>query len=167
MSLDLHTPPAGRSKRLISRFVMAATSAALISGAKALPASAATTPSVRPTTANILTGDDTVEYGGDGTPQPGDLPGEGGDTTVTYGGDSSTYYGVGTFANFGDDHAFPEVFRQGASGGQNYDPKNPHRSGAGGAYGSETCEQGYVWRGSYDGDSLCVTPAERDAAQNQ
>ncbi|MER6316591.1 hypothetical protein ABT237_22910 [Streptomyces sp. NPDC001581] len=150
MSQDLHTPPAGRSKRRISCFVMAATSAAFISGAIVLPASAATMPSVRPAAGSVLAGDD----------------------TVTYGGDSSSYYGAGTFSHFGDESATPLGLiggsgGKGGSGGDHYDPKNPHRSGFGGAYGSETCEQGYVWRGSYDGDSLCVTPAERDMAQNQ
>ncbi|MFF4448743.1 hypothetical protein [Streptomyces sp. NPDC001502] len=167
MSHDLHIQPAVRSKRRISRFVMAATSAAFLSGAIVLPASAATMPSVRPATGSILAGAATVTYGDDSS---GDATGPPvGDETVTYGGDSSTYYGPGTFAHFGDESVTP-VGLVGASGGKgptNYDPSNPHRTGSGGAYGSETCEHGYVWRGSYDGDSLCVTPTERDMAQNQ
>ena len=27
------------------------------------------------------------------------------------------------------------------------------------------CKSGYVWRDSYDGDGLCVTPAERTRAE--
>jgi hypothetical protein len=29
---------------------------------------------------------------------------------------------------------------------------------------AEPCKPGYVWRDKFDGDALCVTPAERDAA---
>ncbi|MEV7442384.1 hypothetical protein AB0O22_14660 [Streptomyces sp. NPDC091204] len=39
---------------------------------------------------------------------------------------------------------------------------NPHRQPGGGAYGPDTCQPGYVWRDSFDGDSYCVTPATRD-----
>jgi hypothetical protein len=36
---------------------------------------------------------------------------------------------------------------------------------AAGAYGPDTCRQGYVWRESFVGDTVCVTPAERARAK--
>ena len=38
----------------------------------------------------------------------------------------------------------------------------------GGAYGPQTCKQGYVWREAFDGDTVCVTPERRSEtlAQN-
>jgi hypothetical protein len=39
-----------------------------------------------------------------------------------------------------------------------------HRSPDGGAYGPDTCLQGYVWRDAVSGDHVCVTPATRDQA---
>jgi hypothetical protein len=36
---------------------------------------------------------------------------------------------------------------------------------AAGAYGPDTCRQGYVWRESFPGDTVCVTPAERARAK--
>ncbi|MFE9634316.1 hypothetical protein [Streptomyces sp. NPDC006463] len=76
---------------------MALTSAAFVSGAVALPASAATTPESQPSTVSLRSDD------------------------------------------------------------------NPNREP--GAYGPNTCNPGYVWRDSYDGDALCVTPAERAKGQ--
>ncbi len=38
-----------------------------------------------------------------------------------------------------------------------------HRSPNGGAYGPDTCVNGYVWREAFDGDTICVTPDERSA----
>jgi hypothetical protein len=37
-----------------------------------------------------------------------------------------------------------------------------------GAYGSNSCKQGYVWRNAFNGDAVCVTPNIRDdvAAEN-
>jgi len=35
----------------------------------------------------------------------------------------------------------------------------------GGAYGPDTCLNGYVWRGAFPGDHVCVTSAVRDQAQ--
>lgn len=32
----------------------------------------------------------------------------------------------------------------------------------GGAYGPDTCVQGYVWRGATDTDHVCVVPQTRD-----
>lgn len=37
-------------------------------------------------------------------------------------------------------------------------------AGAAGAYGPDTCRQGYVWREAYAGDHVCVTPAVREQA---
>lgn len=31
-------------------------------------------------------------------------------------------------------------------------------------YGPYTCQQGYVWRDAYNGDTVCVTPGDRDTA---
>jgi hypothetical protein len=38
------------------------------------------------------------------------------------------------------------------------------RSPFGGAYGPNTCLQGYVWRDAFPGDVACVLPAARDQA---
>lgn len=35
---------------------------------------------------------------------------------------------------------------------------------AGGAYGPDTCRQGYVWREAFPGDHVCVTPKTRSQA---
>jgi hypothetical protein len=35
---------------------------------------------------------------------------------------------------------------------------------AGGAYGPDTCQVGYVWREAYPGDHTCVTPNQRGRA---
>ncbi len=37
----------------------------------------------------------------------------------------------------------------------------------GGAYGPNTCRQGYVWREAFAGDTVCVTPYERTQAQQE
>jgi len=34
----------------------------------------------------------------------------------------------------------------------------------GGAYGPDTCRQGFVWRDAFPGDNVCVIPASRDRA---
>nr|WSW49888.1 hypothetical protein OG296_43545 [Streptomyces sp. NBC_01001] len=46
------------------------------------------------------------------------------------------------------------------------DGSNPHRQPGGGAYGPSTCKPGYVWREKFKGDTLCVTPAERQQAKS-
>jgi hypothetical protein len=35
---------------------------------------------------------------------------------------------------------------------------------AGGAYGPDTCQQGYVWREAFPGDHTCVRPSQRGRA---
>lgn len=130
------TPRHARPERRTSRSLLAFASAAFISGAVALPASAATAPAARPLVAGVLsdtpgTDDDTFEYGGDvGRRDGGDL------------------FGGGLIGG------------NGGNGGS-----NPYRDPAGGAYGPDTCLQGYVWRESFDGDTQCVTPGERDVAK--
>ncbi|WP_327364308.1 hypothetical protein [Streptomyces sp. NBC_01296] len=47
------------------------------------------------------------------------------------------------------------------------DGSNPHRQPGGGAYGPDTCMPGYVWRDSFDGDTLCVTPTARQRVHDQ
>lgn len=37
----------------------------------------------------------------------------------------------------------------------------------GGAYGPETCRQGWVWRDAYDGDTVCVSGQTRDETAQQ
>jgi len=37
---------------------------------------------------------------------------------------------------------------------------------AAGAYGPDTCRQGYVWREAFPGDHVCVTPAQRARARH-
>ncbi len=36
-----------------------------------------------------------------------------------------------------------------------------------GAYGADTCKQGFVWREAVAEDTICVTPAERTLARRQ
>jgi hypothetical protein len=36
-----------------------------------------------------------------------------------------------------------------------------------GAYGPDTCKDGYVWREAFADDTVCVTPAERTKARKQ
>lgn len=43
---------------------------------------------------------------------------------------------------------------------------DPNRRPGGGAYGPYTCKAGFVWRDSYEGDHLCVTPDERKKAHD-
>jgi hypothetical protein len=40
----------------------------------------------------------------------------------------------------------------------------PQKALASGAYGADTCRQGYVWREAFDGDHVCVTPGTRAQA---
>ncbi|MFC9296682.1 hypothetical protein ACFTWH_16050 [Streptomyces sp. NPDC057011] len=140
-----------QAKRCVLRAGMALTSAAFVSGAIALPASAATAPVTRPSVLDVLSdtasGGEDFDFGGMG--DPGIIRGEGG--AGGEGGDGIIWGKGGA----------------GGSPGDGYDPKNPWRNPRGGAYGPNTCLQGYVWRDSYDGDTFCVTPGERDAAQNQ
>ncbi|QES56615.1 hypothetical protein DEJ51_22550 [Streptomyces venezuelae] len=44
---------------------------------------------------------------------------------------------------------------------------NPYQEPDGGAYGPYTCQPGYVWRDSFDGDTLCTTPEVRDRVHAQ
>ncbi|MFJ6761100.1 hypothetical protein ACIQNK_39615 [Streptomyces sp. NPDC091273] len=54
-----------------------------------------------------------------------------------------------------------DVFGPGGTGGQGGDGGPTAHRDPNGAYGPSSCEQGYVWRDKYDGDSICVTPQER------
>ncbi len=36
-----------------------------------------------------------------------------------------------------------------------------------GAYGADTCKNGFVWREAFSEDTVCVTPAERTKARKQ
>ncbi|MFF8271840.1 hypothetical protein ACF059_31365 [Streptomyces sp. NPDC016562] len=144
MSHTTHRPRHARPTRRTSRYLLAFASAAFISGAIAVPASAATAPAAPSAVAGVLsdipgTNDDTTEYGGYTGPSDtgGILRGGSGGKG---GNDDTTEYGGNTGAN-------------------------PYRDPVGGAYGPDTCLQGYVWRESYDGDTQCVTPAERDVAK--
>lgn len=38
---------------------------------------------------------------------------------------------------------------------------------AGGAYGPDTCKDGFVWRDAFPDDHVCVTPGERTKARKQ
>jgi hypothetical protein len=53
-----------------------------------------------------------------------------------------------------------EAKAQNANGANN-------RVAGGGAYGPNTCRNGYVWREAFGGDVVCVTPYERQKAKNQ
>ncbi|MFE6836367.1 hypothetical protein ACFVFI_16255 [Streptomyces sp. NPDC057705] len=146
MSQDRQTPAAAaQSKRRIARCMMALTSAAFISGVIALPASAATAPALRTAVPGVLSDvppadEDNVDFGG----------GAGPDAGLITGGDGG---------NSDDVWSDPDLI--GGNGGD-----NPHRQAGGGAYGPNTCEPGYVWRDSFDGDALCVTPEERTWAKS-
>lgn len=80
------------------------------------------------------------------------------DDTVEYGGDVGRKDTGGIYDPEYGDFVYGGLL--GGGGGSD----NPYRDPNGGAYGPDTCRQGYVWRDSFDGDTHCVTPAERDAA---
>ncbi|MBT2543299.1 hypothetical protein J7E99_22020 [Streptomyces sp. ISL-44] len=162
MSHTTHRPRHARPARRTSRYLLAFASAAFISGAIALPASAATAPAAPPLVASVLSdtpapdNDDTVEYGGD----------VGGDRDNGAGYDEET-------GDFTVPPSDPGPFGRGGSGGSGgapgsgrYNALHPNRDPNGGAYGPNTCLQGYVWRESFDGDTFCVTPEERDVAKS-
>ncbi|MFB7467603.1 hypothetical protein ACFCZ1_29615 [Streptomyces sp. NPDC056224] len=144
MSHDLHTPAAGRTKRRIARLGMALTSAAFVSGAVALPASAVTAPSAHASVVSVRSYDD-----------PNREPGGG-----AYGPNTCKQGYVWRDSYEGDVLCVTPDERRRAH------DANPNRQPGGGAYGPATCLPGYVWRDSFDGDTLCVTPAERQQARD-
>ncbi|MFG2879935.1 hypothetical protein ACGFYU_33820 [Streptomyces sp. NPDC048337] len=133
MTRDLH-------KRRVLRVGMALTAAAFVSGAIALPASAAT-PHHSPVT-------------GIGSKDPHRQRGGG-----VYGPNTCVPGYVWRDSYEGDSKCVTPAEHE------RVQAKNPHRQPGGGAYGPLTCMPGYVWRDSFDGDGLCVTPEERDAAK--
>lgn len=175
MSHTTHRPRHTRPTRRTSRYLLAFASAAFITGALAIPASAATAPTAPSAVAGVLTdipgtNDDTTEYGGNTGPSDtgGILKGgnggsAGNDDTTEYGGNTGQKDTGGVYAENGD--LIGGSVLSGASGGSGTDMNNPYRDPAGGAYGPDTCRQGYVWRESFDGDTQCVTPEERDVAK--
>ncbi|MFI8277962.1 hypothetical protein ACIGBH_24300 [Streptomyces sp. NPDC085929] len=145
MSYDHHTPTATQSKRRISRFMMAFTSAAFISGCIALPASAAIAPQTQASVKGVIS-----DY------NPNRQPGGG-----AYGPDTCKPGYVWRDSFDGDTYCVTPEVRQWVHN------QNPNRQPGGGAYGPKTCKPGYVWREKWDGDTLCVTPAERQKAKGQ
>ncbi|MER6252449.1 hypothetical protein ABT224_13935 [Streptomyces sp. NPDC001584] len=137
MSNDLHTPAATRPKRRIARFVIPVASVAFISGAVALPASAAIGHPPR-ATVGVRADDPNRQPGG----------GASGPNTCKPG-----YVWRDSFD--GDALCVTPEERQ------RVHDANPNRQPGGGASGPSTCKPGYVWRDSYNGDALCVTPEER------
>lgn len=175
MRHSLHTPASDRSIRRVACIGMAFTSAAFIAGANALPASAATTPAVRPPVAGVLTDvppgvGDSIETGGERGGQhayvggvPSYIPGPWEphrDPFGAYGPNSCKQGYVWRDKWDGDSKCVTPEERQ------RVHDENPHRQPGGGAYGPFTCMPGYVWRESYYHDTLCVTPEERQAAKN-
>ncbi|MFD9410458.1 hypothetical protein ACFWBN_26060 [Streptomyces sp. NPDC059989] len=142
MTHDLHTPAPSRSKRRVLRVGMALTSAAFISGAIALPASAATASPHHSAVTGFGSKDPHRQRGGGVygllTCKPGYV------WRDSYEGDS--------LCVTPGEHDRVKA-------------QNPNRQPGGGAYGPLTCMPGYVWRDSFDGDGLCVTPEERAAAK--
>ncbi|MER6316592.1 hypothetical protein ABT237_22915 [Streptomyces sp. NPDC001581] len=63
----------------------------------------------------------------------------------------------------GDQDHCPVAILCGGAGGDGGNGPDPNREPGGGAYGPNTCKPGYVWADSFDGDSRCVTPADRQA----
>ncbi|MFB6478792.1 hypothetical protein ACFCXF_21015 [Streptomyces virginiae] len=182
MSHTTHRPRHARPARRTSRYLLAFASAAVVSGAIALPASAATAPTAPSAVAGVLTdipgtNDDTTEYGGNTGPSHiGGKGGNGGsagnEDTTEYGGNTGQKDTGDVYAENGDLVGGGLLGGGGGSGGTGgeagsgrYNAMHPNRDPNGGAYGPDTCLQGYVWRESYDGDTFCVTPAERDAAK--
>ncbi|WP_405942641.1 hypothetical protein [Streptomyces sp. NBC_00207] len=132
MTHDLHTRATVQSQRRILRIGMVLTSAAFVSGAIVLPASAVTAIAHHsPVTSR--TSDD-----------PNRLPGSN--------QCKSGYVWRDSFE--GDGLCVTPAERDAAHA------SNPNRQP-----GSNQCKPGYVWRDSFDGDGLCVTPAERAAAK--
>ncbi|MFD7276461.1 hypothetical protein ACFV80_05270 [Streptomyces sp. NPDC059862] len=138
MSYDVHIPVGAPSKRQISRFVLPLASAAFISGAIALPASAAiNAPPV--SYGSVLSDHD-----------PNRQPGGG-----AYGPHTCKPGYVWRDSFDGDTKCVTPEQRQKAH------DRNPNRQPGGGAYGPHTCKPGYVWREQWEGDTKCVTPEER------
>ncbi|MGW7455277.1 hypothetical protein [Streptomyces sp. NPDC054787] len=143
MSHTTHRPRHTRPTRRTSRYLLAFASAAFISGAIAVPATAATTPTAPSQVADVLT----------------DIPGTN-DDTAEYGGNTGQKDSGKVYNNEHGDFIGGLIGGNGGSAGN-----NPNRDPAGGAYGPDTCKQGYVWRESFVGDTECVTPEERDLAK--
>ncbi|MFF1560844.1 hypothetical protein [Streptomyces sp. NPDC058279] len=144
MSHDVHTPAATlRPQRRISRFVMPIASAVVISGAIALPASAAIhSPPSSPVSIVADDNNPFVQHGGG-----------------AYGPQTCQQGFVWRDSFDGDTQCVTPAERQVAH------DQNPNRQPGGGAYGPHTCKPGYVWREKFDGDTLCVTPQERHNAK--
>ncbi|MFD9410459.1 hypothetical protein ACFWBN_26065 [Streptomyces sp. NPDC059989] len=169
MSYDVHA----RSKRRILRLGMALTSAAFVSGAVALPASAATGPPPRSPVASVRA-DDSNHEPGSNTCKPGYVwrdSFEGDDACVSVAerdleaelnpnrapGTNRCKPGFVWRDSFEGDALCVYPDQREAEGRQ-----GPNRQPGGGAWGPLTCKPGYVWRDSYVGDALCVIPEERD-----
>ncbi|MBT2546401.1 hypothetical protein J7E99_38510 [Streptomyces sp. ISL-44] len=157
MSHTTHRPHHARPARRTSRYLLAFASATVISGAIALPASATTAPAAPPLVASVLSdtpatdNDDTAEYGGGAGHK---------DSGGIYDEEYGDFLGGGIGGTGG------EPGSGGAPGSGRYNALHPNRDPNGGAYGPNTCLQGYVWRESFDGDTFCVTPEERDVAKS-
>ena len=52
-----------------------------------------------------------------------------------------------------------DIQQENADGPKYVDPNS--------GYGPTGCKSGYVWRDAYNGDGVCVTPAQRDAAHRE
>ncbi|MGW0366841.1 hypothetical protein [Streptomyces sp. NPDC002990] len=143
----------------ISRYTMAFASVVFISGAIALPASAATAAPHQPSVVGHLSED------GNSDPLVGGEGGSGGNNPYrdpnggAYGPDTCLQGYVWRDSFEGDTVCVTPEYRQYVH------DLNPHRQPGGGVYGPYTCSQGYVWRESHEGDTLCVTPQERDVAK--
>ncbi|MEU7728592.1 hypothetical protein AB0B78_25660 [Streptomyces sp. NPDC040724] len=160
MSHATHRSRHARTARRTSRYLLAFASAAFISGAVAVPASAAAAPA-RPLVAGVLSdvpapNDDTVDYGGTVGQR---------DSGGVYSEEYGDFIGGSILGRGGDGGSGGSGILGGGGGDGGKGGDNPYRDPAGGAYGPDTCLQGYVWRESFDGDTQCVTPAERDVAK--
>ncbi|MFB7177726.1 hypothetical protein ACFCYI_08505 [Streptomyces sp. NPDC056257] len=163
---DTHTPTASRSTQRISRFVMVLTSAAFVSGAIALPASAAVThqsPSSVSSNGLVCPPGYVYRYhdlGPDGCEPEAENPNRkaGGGAS---GPDTCKPGYVWRDSYVGDHLCVRPEDRQAV-----HDAKTKNRQPGGGASGPDTCKPGYVWRDSYAGDHLCVTPEDRQAAHD-
>ncbi|MFG2879934.1 hypothetical protein ACGFYU_33815 [Streptomyces sp. NPDC048337] len=169
MSYDLHA----RSQRRIARLAMALASSALISGAAALPAFAATVSPARSPVTGVRA-DDSNRAPGSNTCKPGYVwrdSFEGDDACVSV-AERELEWMLNPNRAPGSNRCKPGfVWRDSFEGDAlcvNPDQRDsegrqgPNRQPGGGAWGALTCKPGYVWRDSYQGDALCVIPEERD-----
>ncbi|MFF3862248.1 hypothetical protein [Streptomyces sp. NPDC002209] len=166
MNHGLHTPAPSRSARRILRFGIALTSAAFVSGAVALPASAATGPPNHAPGTRI-TADDPNREPGSSQCRPGYVWRDGfeGDGLCVTPAEREAAQNPNRLP--GSNQCQPGYVWRDAWEGDGKcvttaEREEAHAWNSKRQPGSNRCQPGYVWRLKFEGDLKCVTPAERD-----